>query len=104
MSSPISPTIFREYDIRGLVDKDLTDEAVHLIAKGLGTMLREKKGYDKTIVVGRDCRESGVRFSKQFIAGLHSVGVNVIDIGVVPTPLTYFAANTLSTFAAQQKE
>jgi phosphomannomutase / phosphoglucomutase len=93
MASTISPTIFREYDIRGLVDQDLTEQAVHLIGKGLGTMVRKAGG--SKVVVGRDCRLSGSRFSKQMIAGLLSTGVDVVDIGVVPTPLTYFAANTL---------
>jgi phosphomannomutase/phosphoglucomutase len=93
MTSTVSPTIFREYDIRGLVDQDLTEEAVQLIGKGLGTLL--KKGGGKTAVVGRDCRESGPRFAREMIAGLNSTGIDVIDLGVVPTPLTYFAANTL---------
>jgi phosphomannomutase/phosphoglucomutase len=89
----ISPTIFREYDIRGLVDQDLTEEAVQLIGKALGTMVLDAGG--KTVVVGRDCRISGPRFAKQMIAGLTSTGADVIDIDVVPTPLTYYAAHTL---------
>jgi phosphomannomutase / phosphoglucomutase len=89
----ISPTIFREYDVRGLVDRDLTGEAVNAIARGLGTRVRENDG--KTVVVGRDCRLSGPRFAKELIAGLVSTGCDVVDLGVVPTPLTYFAANTL---------
>jgi phosphomannomutase/phosphoglucomutase len=93
MAGTISPTIFREYDIRGLVDKDLTEEAVNRIGKALGVMI--KKAGGSKAAVGRDCRESGGRFSKQLIAGLNAVGVDAVDIGVVPTPLTYFAANTL---------
>ena len=89
----ISPTIFREYDVRGLVDQDLTEEAVNAIARGLGTLVREKGG--KKVVVGRDCRLSGPRFAKALIAGLASTGCDVVDLGVVPTPLTYFAANTI---------
>ncbi len=85
--------IFREYDIRGLVDRDLTDDVVELIGKGLGTVVRRKGGRD--VVVGRDCRESSTRFRDRLCAGLNAVGVHVWDIGVVPTPLTYFAANTL---------
>ncbi len=93
MASKISPTIFREYDIRGVVDQDLTEEAVHLIGRGLGTMVRGAGGG--RVVVGRDCRLSGERFAGRMIAGLLSTGVDVVDVGVVPTPLTYFAANTL---------
>jgi phosphomannomutase/phosphoglucomutase len=89
----ISPTLFREYDIRGLVDQDLTGEAVSLIGKALGTKVRAAGG--KTVVVGRDCRESGERFNEQLVAALLSTGCDVIDVGVVPTPLVYFAAYTL---------
>ena len=85
--------IFREYDIRGLVDKDLTIEVVELLGKGLGTVVRRKGG--RSIVVGRDCRESSTRFRDALCRGLTSTGLNVLDVGVVPTPLTYFAANTL---------
>ena len=93
MASTISPTIFREYDIRGLVDDDLTEEAVHLVGKGLGTLVRRAGG--SKVVVGRDCGLSGGRFAARMIAGLNATGVDVVDVGVVPTPLTYFAANTL---------
>ncbi len=93
MKNAISPTIFREYDIRGVVDQDLTEEACSLIGKGLGTLVRRSGG--KRVVVGRDCRESGPRFARRVIAGLNETGVDVVDIGVVPTPLTYFAACTL---------
>jgi phosphomannomutase / phosphoglucomutase len=90
---PISPTIFREYDIRGLVDQDLTEEAVALVGRALGTTVRGRGG--KTVVVGRDCRESGPRFARQMISALTSTGCDVIDLWVVPTPLTYFAAHAL---------
>ena len=93
MASTISPTIFREYDIRGLVDQDLTEEAVLLIGRALGTRVREKGG--KEVAVGRDCRLSGPRFAERLVAGLTATGVDVLDLGVVPTPLTYYAAQTL---------
>ena len=90
---PISSTIFREYDIRGLVDQDLTEDAVRLVGQALGTQVREQGG--RRVVVGRDCRESGPRFARALIEGLRGTGVDVTDLGVVPTPLTYFAAATL---------
>jgi len=90
---PISSTIFREYDIRGLVDQDLTEDAVGLVGRALGTQVREEGG--RRVVVGRDCRESGPRFARALIEGLRGTGVDVTDLGVVPTPLTYFAAATL---------
>ena len=88
----LSPTIFREYDIRGLVDQDLTEEAVHLVGKALGTRIREAGG--RKAAVGRDARLSGPRFAAATISALRSTGVDVLDLGVVPTPLTYFAAHT----------
>jgi len=88
----LSPTIFREYDIRGLVDQDLTEEAVFLVGKALGTRLREAGG--RKAAVGRDARLSGPRFAEAMIGALTSTGVDVLDLGVVPTPLTYFAAHT----------
>src|SRR5512147_1636140 len=89
----ISKTIFREYDIRGLVDQDLTEDAVRLVGRALGTQVREQGG--RRVVMGRDCRESGPRFAARLSAGLTASGVEVVDLGVVPTPLVYFAAATL---------
>ncbi|MFO0598093.1 MAG: phosphomannomutase/phosphoglucomutase [Myxococcaceae bacterium] len=89
----MNPQIFREYDVRGLVDKDLTDEVVKNLGRGLATMVKRAGGT--TVVVGRDARLSGLRFRDQFIAGVVSTGVHAIDVGIVPTPVVYFAANTL---------
>ncbi len=85
--------IFREYDVRGLVDLDLTDVVVEDLGRGLATMV--KRAHGSTLVVGRDARESGPRFQAAFIKGVLSTGLNVIEVGVVPTPVVYFAANTL---------
>src|SRR5574342_20469 len=89
----MSPGIFREYDIRGVVDRDLTEAAAFLVGRALGTAVREQGGH--RVVVGRDCRESGPRFAERMAAGLTACGVDVVDLGVVPTPLVYFAAATL---------
>jgi phosphomannomutase/phosphoglucomutase len=89
----MNPHIFREYDVRGLVDTDLTDAVVENLGRGLATMVKRQGG--STIVVGRDARLSGPRFNEAFLKGATSTGVHVIDVGVVPTPIVYFAANTL---------
>ncbi len=88
----LSPTIFREYDIRGVVDRDLTEEAVGRVGLALGTKIREAGG--RKAAVGQDARLSGPRFGRAMISALTSTGVDVLDLGVVPTPLTYFAAHT----------
>ncbi|HEY1089339.1 MAG TPA: phosphomannomutase/phosphoglucomutase [Archangium sp.] len=89
----MNPQIFREYDVRGLVDKDLTDSVVENLGKGLATMVKRAGG--STVVVGRDARLSGERFRDAFIKGVLSTGLSVVDVGIVPTPIVYFAANTL---------
>ena len=89
----VSPTIFREYDIRGLVDRDLTEEAVERVGLALGTRLRGAGG--RSVVLGRDCRLSGERFAQAMRSGLTATGCDVVDLGVVPTPLSYYAAHTL---------
>ena len=88
----LSPTIFREYDVRGVAGRDLTEEAVRLVGRALGTRIREAGG--RRAAVGRDARLSGPAFAREAIAALRSTGVDVLDLGVVPTPLTYFAAHT----------
>jgi len=85
----ISPAIFREYDIRGLVDKDLTADTVELLGKGAGTYLAQK-GI-KNITLGRDVRLSSKGYRDAVIKGLTATGVSVLDIGVVTTPMLYFS-------------
>lgn len=85
----INPTIFREYDIRGLADSDLTDENVVLFAHGVGTYFRNHG--QTSIVVGRDMRVSSPRIAAGLIKGLNMTGCDVIDIGMVPTPVLYFS-------------
>ncbi len=85
----MDPSIFREYDIRGLVDDTLTADVVELLGKGYGTYIQNNGG--KKVTVGRDARESGVEYGKAFIKGINSTGVDVLDLGVVPTPVVYFS-------------
>ncbi|GAA5169353.1 phosphomannomutase/phosphoglucomutase [Viridibacterium curvum] len=89
MSQPAAE-IFKAYDIRGIVDKSLTNDTVRGIGQALGT--EALKRGQKTIVIGYDGRLSGPRFAEALAAGITSTGIDVIDIGCVATPITYFAA------------
>ncbi|MCA9633797.1 MAG: phosphomannomutase/phosphoglucomutase [Myxococcales bacterium] len=87
--------IFREYDIRGVADRDLTDEVTRRIGAGLARLLRPASGKAPHVVVGRDCRASGPRLFEALLQGLTSGGAHVTDIGVGPTPLVYFGVHHL---------
>lgn len=89
----LNPEIFRQYDIRGIVGKDMTDADVALVGKGIGTYLaRQGNTY---IAVGHDCRVTAERYTKQLIAGLTATGCRVVEIGMCPTPVAYFAIRHL---------
>jgi phosphomannomutase/phosphoglucomutase len=89
----MNPEMFREYDIRGITGKDMTEDDVVLIGKGIGTFL-QKQGNRK-ITVGRDCRETSDSYSDKLIQGLTSTGCDVVDIGVCSTPVAYFSIRHL---------
>lgn len=82
--------IFKAYDIRGIVGKSLTPEIVELIGKALGTEALKRGGRE--MVIGRDGRLSGPSLSAALARGIQSTGIDVIDIGVVATPMVYYAA------------
>ncbi len=86
----MTPSIFREYDIRGLVPKELNVDTIALIAKAFGTHLHSL-GL-KRVAVGGDVRTHTRELMDSFIAAINSTGINVIDIGTVTSPLCYFAA------------
>ena len=81
--------IFRAYDIRGVAGTDLTEKVVVDIGKALGSLIINQE--DSEIIVGRDSRLSSPKLFSYLIQGITSTGVNVIDIGIVPTPALYFA-------------
>jgi phosphomannomutase/phosphoglucomutase len=85
--------VFREYDIRGVADRDLSDELVHALGLALATML--PAGPKKRIALARDCRISSERLHAAMLRGLVEGGVHVIDTGVGPTPMLYFAVHHL---------
>jgi phosphomannomutase/phosphoglucomutase len=86
----IAPGIFRQNDIRGIVDRDLTIEAAHAIGRAYAAVMRER-GATGEIAVGRDNRPSGGKLRDALVTGLTESGVDVVDIGVVPTPLLYWS-------------
>ena len=86
----LKPTIFREYDIRGVADTELLSADVADLGRALGTLLQRKSG--RRINIGRDCRLSSPRLHEALLEGLIATGCEVTDIGVVPTPLLYYSA------------
>jgi len=85
----INPQIFRQYDIRGVAEKDLSNETVELLGKAFGTYVKES-GSGK-VLVGRDNRLSSYRLRDAIIRGLLAAGCDVADIGLVVTPMLYYA-------------
>jgi phosphomannomutase/phosphoglucomutase len=88
--SRVAPEIFKAYDIRGIVGRNLTVAAVELIGRALGTEVRNAGGT--AIAVGRDGRLSGPELAEALARGLLASGVDVHDVGMVTTPMAYFAA------------
>ena len=87
--------IFKAYDIRGIVGRTLTPAIVQSIGRALGSLARERKR--QTIAVGRDGRLSGPELLAALSDGIRSAGIDVVDVGMVATPMTYFAAEHLRT-------
>lgn len=85
----VNPQIFRMYDIRGIVGTDITPEFAEMLGRTYGVYLRERGG--RRVSVGRDVRPSSEELQDALIEGLKRVGIDVFDIGVVPTPLLYFS-------------
>lgn len=90
----LSPTIFKAYDVRGVVPKTLDEEVAEALGRAFGTLARREG--EQAVAVGRDGRLSGPSLSAALIRGLVSTGVDVVDVGMVTTPMLYFAANTLA--------
>jgi phosphomannomutase/phosphoglucomutase len=91
----ITSSIFKAYDIRGIVEKELTPEVVKLIGMAIGS--ESIAQGERGIVVGRDGRLTGPMLSESLISGLIESGCHVVDIGMVPTPLVYFSTYTKGT-------
>jgi phosphomannomutase/phosphoglucomutase len=85
----LSQSIFKAYDIRGIVADELTPDVVKLIGQAIGSESIAKG--ERGVVIGRDGRLSGVELMSALKEGLKSTGCHVVDIGMVPTPLVYYA-------------
>ncbi|NIC05878.1 phosphomannomutase/phosphoglucomutase [Billgrantia bachuensis] len=97
-NSSVPASIFRAYDIRGIVDDTLTEATVEKIGRAIGSEAAARN--ESTVVVARDGRLSGPRLSEALIRGLTAAGRDVVDIGMVPTPVLYFATHVLEGTAS----
>ena len=85
----MNPEIFREYDIRGNVERDLTDDVVRNIGRAFSSYMRDQG--KRVASVGRDCRLSSERYRDLLVEGMVESGLEVVDVGLVPTPLFYYS-------------
>ena len=92
---PLATEIFRAYDIRGIVDEQLSDAMLYHIGLAVGTQV--KRNGENSIAVGADGRLSSPRLSQALMAGLADTGCRVLNLGAVPTPVLYFGVKTLGT-------
>jgi len=95
----IAASIFKAYDIRGIVPSTVTEEVAEGIGKAFGSIALAQG--ETTVAVGRDGRLSGPTISAALMRGLTAVGIEVVDVGMVTTPMLYFAANTLCNSGIQ---
>ena len=95
----VNPSIFKAYDIRGVIPSTLTEEVAYRLGHAFGT--HAAAHGESLVAVGRDGRLSGPALSQALIRGLVDVGMQVIDIGAVTTPMLYFAASTLCASGIQ---
>jgi len=91
--SLLSKSIFKAYDIRGIIDKTLDADVAYAIGQAFGSAALAKD--EKTVVIGRDGRLSGPSLTAALAKGLQATGINVIDLGVVATPMVYFGTHVL---------
>ncbi len=89
-------SIFRQYDIRGLVGAELTPDFAHALGREFAAFGRERLGRDPVLAVGRDNRPSGISLAAALRAGMAAAGARVVEVGELPTPALYFAVHTLA--------
>jgi phosphomannomutase len=93
----VPKSIFRQYDVRGLVDKELTPEFARALGRAFATVAAERVGHSPVIAVGRDNRPSGPALSQGIRRGIAEAGGTAIDVGTLPTPALYFGVSALKT-------
>ncbi len=91
----VPKTVFREYDVRGIVDEELTPEFARALGRAFATVAWDKVGYAPVLTVGRDNRPSGEALAAGIRQGIADAGGTAIDIGMVPTPALYLSVPTL---------
>jgi phosphomannomutase/phosphoglucomutase len=97
----ISRAIFREYDVRGVAGRDLTENVARALGGAYAAFLAEK-GAKGAVAVGRDNRPSGTGLQRALVAGLLAAGIDVVDLGVVPTPIAYWAQHNIDVVGGIQ--
>ena len=90
MAAPLNPQIFRQYDVRGVVGRDLSADVARTLGRAYAAYLAAR-GVRGAVAVGRDNRPSGTMLRDALVEGLTGCGVDVVDVGVVPTPVQYWA-------------
>jgi len=91
----MNPQVFREYDVRGVVDQDLNPDFVRQLGKAIGTYAR--RHHVETMTAGRDCRLSSETYQDAMMEGIRSTGINVIDVGLCATGMLYYSIRYLNT-------
>src|SRR5277367_2667760 len=85
----LNPTIFREYDIRGIAESELSTDGIEELGRAIGSYIMRTGG--ESVNLARDCRLSSDRLRHALAQGILSTGLDIADVGVVPTPLLYFS-------------
>ncbi len=98
----VPKSIFRQYDVRGLVDRELTPEFARALGRAFASVAHERLGHAPVIAVGRDNRPSGDALSRGVRTGIAEAGGTAIDVGMLPTPALYYAVSALGTDAGLQ--
>ena len=93
----VPKSIFRQYDVRGIVDRELTPEFARALGRAFGTKAWERLGRAPVLAVGRDNRPSGPSLSAGVRQGIVDTGATAVDVGLLPTPALYFAVSALGT-------
>src|SRR5690554_8215491 len=101
MNTSLPEEIFRAYDIRGIVGDLLCDDTVHQLGRAIGSEALDLG--ERCLVVGADARLSSPGFHRALIAGVLATGCDVIDIGIVPTPLLYFATHQIGRASCRER-